>query len=89
MNKQMKYIKTNNHNAKAIRTEILFTPLLIIAPLLIGIFLINDWYVRGFSVNNPAYNVELMLGIIIIIGNVMFDIPFLKSLKTMRKEINP
>ena len=80
-------MKKENNNAKVIRTEILFTPLLIIAPFLVGIFLINDWYVRGFSMNNPAFNGELLLGIIILIGNIMFDIPFLKSLKTMRKKV--
>jgi hypothetical protein len=86
MNKEMKYMKKDSNNAKVIRTEILFTPLLIFAPFLVGIFLINDWYVRGFSMNTTAFNAELLFGIIIIVGNIMFDIPFLKSLKTMRKK---
>ena len=81
MNKQkMQYIKKENIYAKVIRTEILFTPLLIVLPFIVGVFLIIDWYNRGFSVNNPAFNSEFMLGIIILVGNIIFDIPFIKSL---------
>ena len=86
MNKDnMYYIKKGNSNAKIIRTEILLTPILVILPLIISILLIYDWYVRGFSVNNPAFNGELILGIIILIGNIAFDIPLVKNLKTIRK----
>ncbi len=87
MNKQkMEYMKKGNNNAKVIRTEILFTPLLIVIPLIISILLINDWYIRGFSVNNPAFNGELLLGIIILVGNIAFDIPLVKTLKTIKKQ---
>ena len=87
MNKQkMQYMKKENNYAKVIRTEILFTPLLIVLPFVVGVLLIYDWYIRGFSVNNPAFNGELMLGIIILVGNIMFDIPFIKSLICFRKK---
>ena len=86
MNKQkMEYMKKGNNDAKVIRTEILFTSLLIVCPLIVSILLIYDWYVRGFSVNNPAFNGELILGIIILIGNIAFDIPLVKTLKTIKK----
>ena len=86
MNKQkMEYMKKGNNDAKVIRTEILFTPLLIVCPLIVSILLIYDWYVRGFSVNNSAFNGELILGIIILIGNIAFDIPLVKTLKTIKK----
>ena len=89
MNKEkMEYMKKNNNYAKVIRTEILFTPLLIIVPIIISIFLIHDWFTRGFSMNNPAYDGELMLGIIILVGNIIFDIPFIKSLKALSKGKN-
>jgi hypothetical protein len=87
MNKQkMQYMKKANNYAKVIRTEILFTPLLIVVPVIVGILLIHDWYCRGFSMNNSAFNGELILGIIILVGNIVFDIPFIKSLKTIRKQ---
>ena len=82
MNKEkMNYMKTEikNYN-KIVRAELLFTPLLIALPLFVGVFLIYDWYIRGFSANNSAFTGQLMLGIIILIGNILFDIPFVKSL---------
>ena len=86
--KKMDYIKSDNSYEKVIRTEILFTPLLIIFPIIVSIFLIYDWFIRGFSVGNPAYNGELMLGIIILVDNIIFDILFIKSLKTLSKGKN-
>ena len=86
MNKQkMEYMKKANNDSKVVRTEILFTPLLIVIPFIVGVFLIYDWYVRGFSVNNPDYTGQLFLGIIIIVGNILFDIPFIKSLIKLSK----
>jgi len=87
MNKQkMQYMKKEKVYAKIIRTEILFTPLLVVLPFIVGVLLINDWYTKGFSVNNPAFNSELILGIIILVGNIIFDIPFIKSLKALSKK---
>jgi len=87
MNKgNMEYIKKENNLAKVIRTEILFTPLLIALPLIVSILLIYDWYNRGFSMGNLDFDSELILGIIILVGNIIFDIPFIKSLKTLSKK---
>ena len=86
MNKQkMQYMKKGNNYTKVIRTEIYFTPLLIIVPLIVSILIITDWYKRGFSLNNPAFNGELILGIVILVGNIAFDIPFIKSLRELSK----
>lgn len=84
----MQYIKKRNNYAKVIRTEILFTPLLIALPFVVGVLLIYDWCTRGFFENNPAFHGELMLGIIILVGNIIFDIPFIKSLKALSKRKN-
>lgn len=87
MNKQnMEYMKKENNYAKVIRTEILFMPLLIVTPFIISILLLKDWYAQGFSMNNSAYDGELIIGIIILVGNIIFDIPFINSLKTIRKQ---
>jgi len=88
MNKQdMEFIKKENNYSKLIRTEILFTPLLIILPITVSILLIFDWYIRGFLENNTMmYNGELIIGIIILISNFFFDIPFIKSLKAFSKK---
>ena len=76
-------MKKEGNISKVIRTEILLTPLLIIFPLIVGIFLIYGWFDKGL---NPAYYGSLILGIIIIIGNIAFDIPFIKSLRGLSKK---
>jgi len=80
---KMDYIKKEKNFSKVIRTEILFTPVLIIFPLIVGIFLIYDWIDKGFD---SAYFGSLMLGIIIIFGNIVFDIPFIKSLRELSRK---
>jgi len=82
---EMDYLKNSNDNVKVIRTEILFTPLLVVLPLIVGYFLINDWYNRDFITGELELTGELILGIIILIGNIMFDIPLVKFLRSRRK----
>ena len=82
----MKYMKKQFYFTKAIRTEILFTPLLIGLPLVVGFSFIYEWYTRGIMEGISAFNGELILGIIIIIGNIAFDMPFIKSLRVLSKK---
>jgi len=82
----MKILKNEINFRKIIRTEILFTPILIIVPFVVGFFLIYDWFIRGFSMGNLEYTAQLFFGLIIIIGNVVFDIPFIKSLIVLSKK---
>ena len=83
---KIKSIKNKLILKKVIRTEILFTPLLIVLPLIVGFFLIWDWYTRGYIEGNFDYIAELFFGIIIIIGNIAFDIPFIRSLIALSKK---
>jgi hypothetical protein len=87
MNEQsVGYLKKDSDDLRrVIRIEIWFTPLLIVLPLIVGGFLIYDWFCRDFSMNDLELTGELMLGVIILVGNVMFDIPFLKSLLRYRR----
>ena len=83
----LEYLKKESiGNEKIVRTEIIFTPLLVILPLLVGFFLIYDWYVRDFLWNDLNLISELLLGVIIIVGNVLFDIPFIKSLTNFSRK---
>ena len=82
----MNYIKNNNSNAKVIRTEILLTPVLVFVPLAVGFLLIYDWITRDFLTGELDLLGELMLGIIILTCNIMFDIPFVKSLRELSKK---
>jgi hypothetical protein len=80
----MKYLEQNN--MRVVRTEIVLMPILIVLPFIVGIALINDWYVRGYLENNVQYLGELFIGLIIIFGNIIFDIPFIRSLLKFFKE---
>ena len=74
------YLKVKDNNLRLVRTEILFTPLLVLLPIVVAIFLINSWFYNGFSKGISEYDGELMLAIIILVFNIMFDIPFIRSL---------
>lgn len=76
----MYYLKVKRSDKNIVRTEILLTPLLIGLPMIIGILFICDWFYRGFLTCSPAFDGELMLGIIILVANILFDIPFIESL---------
>jgi len=82
----MKYMKKEFYFSKIIRAEILFTPLLIGLPLIVGFSFIYDWYTRGILEGSIAFNGEFILGIIIIIGNIVFDVPFIQSLRVHSKK---
>ena len=74
------YMKTDYSDLKVVKTEIMLTPLLIVLPIVVAVFLINDWFNSGFLNGNSVYDGELLLAIIILIGNIMFDVPFIRSL---------
>jgi len=81
---KMRYVKNSSNNKRLFRTELLLAPLLIFLPFIVGIIFINDWYIQGFLTGTSKYDGELILGLIIILGNILFDIPFLKSLKNFK-----
>jgi ABC-type phosphate transport system permease subunit len=83
---EKEYMKNESNDLRMVRTEILFTPLLVILPLIVAGFLIYDWYCRGFSQDSSLFNGELMLGIIILVANITFDVPFIKSLIKFKKK---
>jgi len=69
-----------------LRLELWFAPILIIVPLAVSLFLIWDWYARGGSVGLSRYDGELLLALLILFGNIAVDIPFLRSIRTLRKK---
>jgi hypothetical protein len=88
MKKEMVYLKKGNNTEKVIRTELLLTPILIFMPLFIGLLFIYDWYDRGFVDGASGYFGTLLIGIIILVSNFLFDIPFLKSLMEITRSKN-
>ena len=74
------YLSNGSEKFRNIRTEVLFTPFLVFFPMIVGIFLIYSWFCREFSQGNLIFDSEFMIGVIILIANIIFDIPFIRSL---------
>ena len=72
-------------DVKIVRTEILFSPLLILLPFFVAALFLFDWFYRGYFLGGSAFNGELIIGIIILVGNILFDIPFIRSLRSFKK----
>ena len=79
------YLKIKNDYLRILRTELLFTPLLVFLPLIVSGLLINDWFSNGFLKSISGYDGELMLAIIILVFNIIFDVPFIRSLIKFNK----
>jgi hypothetical protein len=69
-----------------LRLELWFAPLLIIVPLVVSFFFFGEWYIKGFSARSSLYDGELLIGLLLLIGNLMFDIFFLRSLRILKKK---
>ena len=80
IDKATEYVKTDDSKLKLIRLELWLSPVLIITPIVISILLLWNWYLGGYIGGSPVYNGELMLALIILIGNLIFDVPLIKSL---------
>ena len=80
------YIKKTSH-ARVINTERWFTPLLIIFPLLVSGLMIGTWYFKGYTQGIQTYNTELMIGVLILSINILFDIPFIKALSINQQQL--
>jgi hypothetical protein len=70
-----------------VRLELWLAPVLIIVPFGVSLFFLWDWYMRGFSMSLSLYDGELFLGLLLLVGNLTFDIPFLKSVRTQKKKL--
>lgn len=69
-----------------LRLELWFAPLLIILPVSVSMFLLWDWYIRGFSQGSSLYDGEAILGLFILGVNFFFDVLFLKSIRIQKKK---
>ena len=69
-----------------LRLELWFAPMLIIVPIGVSFFFIWDWMVRGFSTGSSVYDGELILGLLLLFGNLFFDVLFLQSLRIQKEK---
>ena len=79
------YLEAENKNQKAIRAELWLSPLLIVSPFVVSLLLLWIWLSKGYMTGSSLYNGELFIAMIIVVGNILFDIPFIKSLRTHKR----
>jgi hypothetical protein len=72
--------------ALLLRLELWFAPLLILVPIFVSFFFIQDWYVRGAIMRTSRYDGELILGLVILFGNLPYDILFMKSIRSLKRK---
>jgi hypothetical protein len=69
-----------------LRLELWFAPLLLLVPLIVSLIFLWGWYAKGFTTGSSRYDGELLLGLILLFGNLVFDIPFLRSIRMLKKK---
>jgi hypothetical protein len=69
-----------------LRLELWFAPLLLFVPLIVSLILLWEWYAKGFISQSSSYDGALFLGLLLLIGNLVFDIPFLRSIRMLKKK---
>jgi hypothetical protein len=69
-----------------VRLELWFAPLLIIMPMSVSMIFIGDWYVRGCVQKSTLYNGELLIGLLLLCVNFVFDVLFLRSIRLQKKK---
>ncbi len=85
MNRKNTNVKENIQKL-LLRLELWFAPALLIIPLSVAMFFLIDWYVRGFSTGSSLFDGELFIGLLILLGNIFVDIPFLRSIRMLQKK---
>jgi hypothetical protein len=69
-----------------LRLELWFAPLLLIIPIIVSVVFFLEWYTKGFLIGSSDYDRELLLGLILLFGNLIFDIPFVQSIRGLKRK---
>jgi hypothetical protein len=67
------------------RLELWLTPLLVVAPFVIGILLLTEWVYQGVILGSSLYEAEGLLGCLVLVGTLVFDVPFLRTVRFRRR----
>jgi len=92
MNTDVKRTKNSNNRRMAtiqrllLRLELWFAPLLLLIPIIVSVVFILEWYTKGFINGLSEYDGELLFGLLLLAGNLVFDIPFVRSIRTLKKK---
>ncbi len=69
-----------------LRLELWFAPLLLVVPIIVSMVFLLEWYSKGFLSGSSEYTGELLLGLLLLAGNLLFDIPFIRSIRTLKRK---
>jgi hypothetical protein len=69
-----------------LRLELWFAPVLLLVPIIVSVVFLMEWYTKGFIIGSSSYDGELLLGLLVLVGNLLFDIPFIRSIRTLKKK---
>jgi hypothetical protein len=69
-----------------LRLELWFAPMLLIVPIVVSVVFLLEWYTKGFLLGSSAYDGELLLGLLLLFGNLVFDIPFVRSIRVLKQK---
>jgi hypothetical protein len=69
-----------------LRLELWFAPLLLLVPIIVSMVFLLEWYTKGFINGSSAYDGEFLLGMLVLVGNLVFDIPFVRSIRTLKRK---
>jgi|GEM_PF-1210392 len=69
-----------------LRLELWFAPLLLLIPIVVSLVFFLEWYTKGVLNGSSVYDGEMFLGLLLLVGNLIFDIPFVRSIRTLKKK---
>jgi hypothetical protein len=69
-----------------LRLELWFGPLLLLVPIIVSVVFLLEWYTKGFINGFSEYDGELLLGLLLFVGNLVFDIPFVGSIRMLKRK---
>jgi hypothetical protein len=69
-----------------LRLELWFAPLLLLVPIIVSVVFLLEWYTKGYLNGSSEYDGEFLLALLLLGGNLMFDIPFVRSIRTLKRK---
>lgn len=80
------YLPSENNTEKLVRIELIFAPLLVLFPVVVSLAMLWGWFSQGYLEGSSGYDGQLLIACVILACNILFDIPFLRSLILFSKE---
>jgi hypothetical protein len=84
--KKSNNIRTGTIQRLLLRLELWFAPLLLLVPIIVSVVFLLQWYTKGFINGSSEYDGELFLSLLLLIGNLVFDIPFVVSIRMLKRK---